>query len=104
MRVKPFAALRRSRVLRFVGLGLAIASVVLATVVVSTLTIDLGPWLRGVAEAQGSRLIKRPIHIGALRLRVIRGRIDLDDLLIEGVAPTDRPFFTAKRLSFSLDW
>ena len=55
--------------------------------------------LRMLAERQGSDRLKRPIHIGALKLRLMRGRVEVDDFSIEGLAPTDRPFFAAARLS-----
>ena len=48
--------------------------------------------------------MKRDLHIGTLKIRLFRGRVELDDLMIEGLQPTDRPFFVAKHLSFSLDW
>ena len=96
--------LRRHWIVRHIKLALSIASVLLATAVVSTVTVDLGPGLRGLAERQGSRYMKRPLHIGELRIRLINGHFEVHDLVIEGLHPTDRPFFTAKRLSLALDW
>src|SRR5262249_308550 len=96
--------LRRHWVVRKTKLALSIAAVLLATAVVSTLTIDLGPGLRGLAERQGSRYMKRTLHIGELRIRLINGHFEIDDLVIEGVRSSDRPFFTAKRLSLAIDW
>src|SRR5262245_28397997 len=64
----------------------------------------MGPALRALAEREGSRAMTRAIHIGGLKLRVARGRIEVDDFAIDGRDPRDRPFFTAKRLSVSLDW
>src|SRR5262249_52474356 len=40
----------------------------------------------------------------ALQLRVLAGRVELDDFSIEGREPEDRPFFIARKLSLSLDW
>jgi hypothetical protein len=96
--------LRGHTAIRFAGIGLGVAAVLLSAAIVTTLTIDLGPSVKALAEREGSRLMKRPIHIGALKVRLIRGRVELDDFLVEGLKPTDRPFFTAKHLSFSFDW
>jgi len=99
-----FRRLSHHWIIRHTKLAMAIVSVVLATAVVSTLTIDLGPRLRGLAEQQGSRYMKRTLHIGGLQIRLINGHFEIDDLVIEGLRPTDRPFFTAKRLSLAVDW
>src|SRR5258706_15680207 len=96
--------LRHHQVVRHLRLALTIAVVLLATAVVSTLTIDLGPGLKGLAERQGSRLMKRTLHIGGLRIRLINGHFEIQELVIEGLQPNERPFFTAKRLSLALDW
>ena len=69
-----------------------------------SLRIDLRPSLRALAERQGSNQLKRPIHIGGLSVRVARGRFEVDDFSIDGLEPTARPFFTAKRLAIALDW
>ncbi|MGE0705775.1 MAG: hypothetical protein AB7P22_17780, partial [Vicinamibacterales bacterium] len=95
---------RRHRILRHVGLGLAITATILAATVVSTLTIDLGPRLRELAEREGSRRIDRQITIGRLGIHVARGRVVVEDLVIAGRRPEDRPFFVARHLSLSLDW
>jgi hypothetical protein len=85
-----------------------LASLVLLLLVVvlvgSVLTIDLGPSVRARAEREGSRLIERPMHIGKLSIRLLAGRFVIEDLLIEGLSPEARPFFTAKRLEVSLPW
>jgi hypothetical protein len=90
--------------LRYVGVGVGLTVLLLAIAVFVSLRIDLGPALRGIAEREGSSQLKRPIHIGRLSLRVARGRVELDDFSIDGLKPTDRPFFAAKQLSVSLDW
>src|SRR5262249_25059064 len=104
IRMKALLRLRHHWIVRRTRLMLSIAAVLLATVVVSTLTVDLGPELRGLAERQGSRYMKRTLHIGGLRIRLINGHFEIDDLVIEGLQPSDRPFFTAKRLSLAIDW
>src|SRR4051794_35533179 len=76
----------------------------LAIAIFVSLRIDLGPSIQGFAEREGSAQLKRPIHIGGLSIRVARGRFEVDDFSIEGLKPEDRPFFTAKKLSISLEW
>ena len=82
----------------------AVAAAILAVAVVSSLTVDLGPALRGLAEHEAAQQLKRPVHIGSMRLLVARGIVEVRDFSIEGLEHTDRPFFTAKRLLVSLDW
>jgi len=95
---------RARKILRYVGLALTIFVAMLAAGVVSSVTIDLGPSLRRLAEREGSRRIDRPIHIGRLSIRLARGRFVIDHLVIAGLHPGDRPFFTANRLEVSIDW
>jgi translocation-and-assembly-module (TAM) inner membrane subunit TamB-like protein len=102
--VRVLSRLREHRVLRYISLSLTIAAAILAAVVVSTLTVDLGPLVRGRVEQAGSSWLKRAVRIGSLHVQVFTGRVLLDDLSIDGRRPEDRPFFTAKRLSVSLDW
>src|SRR5439155_5696781 len=89
---------------RFTRLGVLIFAMVLAVAIVTTLTVDLGPAVRKIAESQGSNSIHRPMHIGKLSVRVASGKFVLDDFVIEGLAPTDRPFLRAKHLEVSLSW
>ncbi len=77
---------------------------ILAAAIVSTLTVDLGPAVRARAEAEGSRYLERPIHIGRIGIHLLRGRVVVEDLQIDGRRPGERPFFVAKALSVSLDW
>jgi translocation-and-assembly-module (TAM) inner membrane subunit TamB-like protein len=102
--VNLFKRLRRSRLLRYAGLGLSMVATVLAVSVVVSMTMDLGPSLREVAEQQGSKYIERPIHIGSLRIHLLTGKVLVEDLRIDGVHPGDRPFFTAKRIALGMDW
>src|SRR5262245_53265195 len=89
---------------RMVIRTLALATALLAAAVVSTLTIDLGPSVRQLAEREGSRQIERPLHIGRISIHLLFGRVLVEGLRIDGLAPTDRPFFVADRVSVSLDW
>src|SRR5512134_2268828 len=76
----------------------------LAVAIVATLTIDLGPALRGLAEREGSKRVGRPMHIGKLGVRLFNGKFVLEDFVIGGLSPTDRPFIKARRIDVSLAW
>ena len=60
--------------------------------------------MRGYAEREGSKRLKRPIHIGRLSMHLLSGRFLLEDFSIDGLQPTDRKFFFARHLALSLDW
>ncbi|MBI3263517.1 MAG: translocation/assembly module TamB [Acidobacteria bacterium] len=94
-----FGLIRRGLVLCF---SLIVA--LLAAAFVATLTVDLGPYLRERAEQEGSKRIERPLHIGTLSVHLLGGRFLLEDLVIEGLRPTDRPFLRAKRIAISMGW
>jgi TamB, inner membrane protein subunit of TAM complex len=96
--------LRRHRIYHYVKVTLGVFAAIMAVAVVTTLTVDLGPSVRELAERQGSKALKRPIHIGHLSVRLFTGRIVVEDFSIEGLESTDRLFFTAKRLELALDW
>ncbi|MBI4486550.1 MAG: hypothetical protein HY655_11120, partial [Acidobacteria bacterium] len=105
--MKLFPKLRRALrhpAIRWASLVLAFVVGILAAVIVASLTVDLGPRVHAIAEREASKRIERPLHIGRLGIHLLRGRVVVEDLLIEGVNAGDRPFFTAKRLSISLDW
>ena len=102
--MKLFIRIRQSAVLRHVGRGLATLVALLAAAVVVSLTMDLGPHVRRIAEERASDYLERPVHIGRLSIHVFTGKYVVDDLRIDGVRPADRPFFTAKRLAVAMDW
>ena len=83
-------------------LGVAVA--LFAAAVVATFTIDLGPSLKARAEAEATKYLKRPMHIGKLSARLRPGSFLLEDVVIEGLTPQGRPFLTAKRISVELPW
>ena len=69
------------------------------------LSIDLGSErLRLLAERQGSKQLQRPLHIGGLSVRLLRGEFIVDKLRIEGLTPDDAPFFTAERITIDMPW
>jgi hypothetical protein len=102
---------RRTRtIVRRVAITL---SVVTAVVFVTIVTVDWGPVLMdwgptltdgGVEGVASRRLGGRPMHIGKMSLRLWDGKFIFDDVLIEGLTPEARPFFTAKRISLSMTW
>jgi hypothetical protein len=95
---------RRRRVPRVVVRLGGVVLAVLVSVILTLLTMDLGPWLRGPAEREGSKYLQRPLHIGRISARLVPGTFVFDDLTIEGLTPTDRPFLTAKRITVRLPW
>jgi hypothetical protein len=100
----PVAAPRRRRwrrvPLRILALLVAIAAGTIATV----FTVDLGPSLRSRAEREGSNFMHRPMHIGRLSAKLTPGVFVVEDLVIEGLQPGDRPFLTAKKIEVILPW
>ncbi|HTV00074.1 MAG TPA: translocation/assembly module TamB domain-containing protein, partial [Luteitalea sp.] len=95
---------RRRFVWRLGKRASALLVAALAAALVSVLAIDLGPSLRGVAEREGSKRLQRPLHIGTLSVRLLRGEFVVDKLRIEGLTPADAPFFTAERITVGMPW
>jgi hypothetical protein len=94
----------RRRVPRVVvRLGAVLLAVVVA-LLLTAVTIDLGPAVRTRAETEGANYLRRPLHIGRVSARLIPGVFVFDDLVIEGLTPADRPFLTAKRVTVRLPW
>ena len=85
---------------RLVILGVAL----IAAILVSFVTIDLGPVIRAQAEQAATSQIERPVHIGRLGTYLLPGRFLIEDLVIEGLAPEDEPFFTTDRIVVSTSW
>ena len=85
-------------------LAVVVFAVLLAVLVVTGVTVDLGPALRRVAEQQGSNYMHRPMHIGRLSVHLWRGIFVIENLTIEGLTPEGRPFLTAKRIALSMPW
>ena len=78
--------------------------IIVAVIVVSTLTIDLGPALKARAEREGSNWLDRKMTIGRLGVQLGRGRFVVEDLKIDGMFPNEPPWLVAKRLDVSLRW
>ena len=104
LRFKRFERIRTHFAFRFTRLGVVVLATTLAVAIVATLTIDLGPGLRGLAEREGSKRIGRPMRIGRLGVRLLSGKFVIEKFAIDGLSPADRPFLTAGRIDVSLTW
>ena len=104
LRFKRFARIRAHVAFRFARLGVVALATLLASAIIATLTIDLGPALRGLAEREGSKRVGRPMRLGGLGVRLLSGKFVIEDLMIGGLHETDRPFLKAKRIDVSLAW
>jgi hypothetical protein len=104
LRFKRFERVRSHFAFRFTKLGVVVLATMLAVAIVATLTVDLGPGLRRLTEREGSKRVGRPMHIGRLGVRLFTGKFVLEDFVIEGLVPTDRPFLAARRVDVSLAW
>jgi hypothetical protein len=89
---------------RIVRRIVVVIAVILAVAFVTTVSVDIGPLLKDVAEKQGSRYIERPMHIGRLEARLWDGAYIVHDLRIDGLTPEGTPFLTAKRIVVSMPW
>ncbi len=92
------------RVLTFVRRTLALAAILLAVAFVATVTVDLGPSLRHLAERGGASYLDREFTIGRLSVHLLTGTFLVEDLRIGGLAKTDRPFLVAKRIDVSMSF
>ena len=95
---------RRPRWRRYTLAALAVIVALAAGLLVAFFTVDLGPTLRSLAEREGSRYLQRPIHIGRLSAKLTPGVFVVENLVIEGLEPADRPFLKAKKIEVVLPW
>jgi len=93
-----------SRVYRLARRFAVVIGIIVAVVLVSTLTIDLGPALRVRAETAGSNWLERKLTIGRLGVHLGRGRFVIDDLRVDGMNPGEPPWLVAKRIEVALTW
>ncbi|MBA2603271.1 MAG: translocation/assembly module TamB domain-containing protein [Acidobacteria bacterium] len=104
---EPQAPEGRRRRSRLRTLGVRTGAVVLAIVVgvlVSVLTVDLGPSLKARAEVEGSKYLQRPMRMGKLSSRLIPGVFVVEELVIEGLTPADVPFLSVGKITVRLPW
>ena len=85
-------------------LVLLVVVAIVVALFMTVFTIDLGPTLRKRAEVEGTKFIERPLHIGRLSARLTPGVFVVEDLMIEGLTPQDRPFLTAKTITVEVPW
>ena len=104
LRFKRFARVREHFAFRFTRIGVVVLAITLAAAIVATLTIDLGPGLRRLAEREGSKRIGRTMRIGKLGVRLFNGKFVVENFVVGGLSETDRPFLTARRIEVSLTW
>ena len=100
----PFTRPRVRKLARYISLCLMLMAVILAAAIVGTLTIDLGPAARRTAESEGAKYMERPMRIGRLSIHLLSGKFVIEDMVIDGLRPDDRPFFTSKRIAIAFDW
>lgn len=81
-----------------------VVAVSLAVLLVSVVSIDLGPALKARAERAGGNWLDRTMRIGRLGVQLGRGRFVLEDLVIEGQRSGEEPWLTARRVEVSLTW
>ena len=97
----------RRRLWRWSRRLLALVTAIIAAAVVSLFTLDLGrafPQITRLAEDQGSRYLNRPLHIGRISILLSPGWFAVEDVVIEGRRPGDRPFFRAERIFVHVPW
>ncbi len=97
-------AARPRRIRRVLLRLLAVIVAIVAGVLVTVLTFDLGPSLRRRAETEGTKYMERPMHIGRLSAKLTPGVFVIEDLMIEGLSPQDRPFLKAKKIEVRVPW
>jgi hypothetical protein len=100
----PAPPKRRRRLSRVLLRLLAVVVAIVAGALVTFFTIDLGPHLKRIAEEQGSKFMERPMHIGRLSAKLTPGEFVVEDLVIEGLTPSDRPFLKAKTIRVKFPW
>ena len=97
----PEARPRRRRWLLY---ALALVTAIFAALVVTFFTVDIGPYVKARAEAEGTKWLDRKMTIGSIRAKVTPGDFVFEDVVIAGLTPADRPFLRAKRITVSLPW
>ncbi len=102
--MKFFKRLREHKISRLATATVAVVIALIAAALVAFVTVDLGPLAKPYAERRGSAYLERDVHIGSLKIELLKGRVVVENFQIGGLHPGDRPFFTAKSLSLSLDW
>jgi hypothetical protein len=95
---------RRRRLPRWFVYPLAFLTAVIAALFVTFFTVDLGPYVKAQAQAQGTKWLNRRMTISRISAKMTPGVFVFEDLVIDGLNPGDRPFLKVKRLTVSLPW
>ena len=99
------AAGRAGRTMYRYGRRFAVTiGIVIAVLVVSLLTIDLGPAVKARAETAGGNWLERKMTIGRLGIHLGSGKFVVENLRIDGMYPNEPPWLEAKRVDVALDW
>ncbi|HWI19575.1 MAG TPA: hypothetical protein VNT81_17600, partial [Vicinamibacterales bacterium] len=103
-RVRASIGAAARRLYRY-GRRFAVAiGVTVAVLVVSLLTLDLGPLLKSRLEVEGSKWLDRTLTIGRLDVRLGSGKFVIENLRISGMYPNEPDWLEAKRIEVSLTW
>src|SRR5687767_12844057 len=100
----PEPARPRRRVPKVVVRLAAVLLSIVVALLLTALSIDLGPAVRKRAETAGANYLRRPLHIGRVSARMTPGVFVFEDLVIEGLTPAARPFLTAKKVTIRIPW
>ncbi len=95
---------RRRRVGRFFLHGLALITAIVAGLIVTLFSVDMGPYVKEEAEKRATAYLDRRMTIGRISAKLTPGDFELHDVVIQGLRPEDRPFLKAKTLTVSLPW
>ncbi|HVJ28191.1 MAG TPA: translocation/assembly module TamB domain-containing protein, partial [Vicinamibacterales bacterium] len=95
---------RRRRVGRFFLHGLAVLTAIVAGLIVTLFSVDMGPFVKEEAEKRATTYLDRKMTIGRISAKLTPGDFVLHDVVIHGLRPEDRPFLKAKTLTVSLPW
>lgn len=79
-------------------------AILLAVAFVTTVTVDLGPALRTLAERGASGYLERAVTMERLSVRLLTGDFVVEGLRIGGLEPDHQPFLVARRIDVSMDF
>jgi hypothetical protein len=84
----------------------ALVTAIVAALIVTFFSVDIGQFrgLKDRAEREGSKWLDRPMTIGRIRALVRPGSFEFDDVVIQGLSPTDRPFMRIRKITVSIPW
>jgi hypothetical protein len=95
---------RRRRVTQVSLYALALLTAILAALIVTLFTVDMGPYVKEEAEKRATTYLDRRMTIGRVSAKLTPGTFELHDVVIQGLTPEARPFLKARSLTVSLPW